>query len=173
MIQAQFYKGFITPQTAKIHAERMDQNVHSADTKDHQALGAPSWYGLHWDLLEDCMETISAQTGIDVIPTYDYSRIYYKGHELVKHRDRPACEVSVTVNLCNKGGTWDFHWDGGSVAMNEGDGVVYPGMEVCHWRLPNPAEMTHQVFLHYVDANGPHAAFGNEYMRRKRKFVQA
>jgi hypothetical protein len=34
-----------------------------------------------------------------MLPTYSYARIYANGDELKKHRDRPACEVSVTLHL--------------------------------------------------------------------------
>ena len=58
--------------------------------------------------------------------------------------------------------------------MNNGDGVIYKGCEREHWRDPMPDEVPwwkkkiakirgkeiesfhHQVFLHYVDANGPY-----------------
>ena len=34
-----------------------------------------------------------------LLPTYSYSRMYYKGGLLKKHIDRPSCEVSVTLNI--------------------------------------------------------------------------
>ena len=35
----------------------------------------------------------------DVLPTYSYTRIYTHGEVLARHRDRPACEISMTINL--------------------------------------------------------------------------
>lgn len=35
----------------------------------------------------------------DVLPTYTYTRIYSHGEVLNRHRDRPACEISITLNL--------------------------------------------------------------------------
>ena len=35
----------------------------------------------------------------DALPTYSYTRIYTHGEVLNRHRDRPACEISLTINL--------------------------------------------------------------------------
>ncbi len=36
---------------------------------------------------------------IRALPTYSYLRVYKRGNLLKAHRDRPACEISMTVNL--------------------------------------------------------------------------
>lgn len=42
--------------------------------------------------------------------------------------------------------------------MKVGDAVLYRGCEVHHWRKKyKEGQWQAQVFLHYVDANGPHA----------------
>jgi hypothetical protein len=40
---------------------------------------------------------------VKLVPTYNYCRIYHIGGILKKHRDRPSCEYSVTVNLRQEG----------------------------------------------------------------------
>jgi hypothetical protein len=40
--------------------------------------------------------------------------------------------------------------------MAQGDAVLYRGMEKHHWRKKFKGEWQAQVFLHYVDADGPH-----------------
>ena len=43
--------------------------------------------------------------------------------------------------------------------LAEGDGIIYRGCEIEHWRNPCDGPDNYysgQVFLHYVDANGPH-----------------
>jgi hypothetical protein len=45
--------------------------------------------------------------------------------------------------------------------LGEGDGVVYPGCDVEHWRNPCDGPdgyYSGQVFLHFVRKNGPYAA---------------
>ena len=51
--------------------------------------------------------------------------------------------------------------------MNVGDAVVYKGCELYHWREKYiEGQWQAQVFLHYVDANGPHAQ--EKYDRRNK-----
>lgn len=149
------------------HADRMERSKNLSDTDDCQAPGAFSGYGLHWDLLEDMTDEVSEVFGRELAPTYDYSRIYIPGNDLKRHRDRPSCECSVTLNLRNIGSPWGFFWEDGSFVMEPGDLVAYRGCEVEHWREANPSSYVYQVFLHYVDVNGPNAGHANEYMSEK------
>lgn len=111
--------------------------------------------------LQPSVEFVS---GLKLIPTYSYFRVYRPGQELVKHTDRPACEISVTVsfkqNYQSETGkyNWPIFMEGKPVVMEPGDGVVYMGCEVEHWRekFVAPEYSYHiQGFFHYIDANGP------------------
>ena len=42
-----------------------------------------------------------------------------------------------------------------SVSLNPGDGLIYRGCDCYHWREPFAGNHLAQVFLHYVDQNGP------------------
>jgi hypothetical protein len=42
-----------------------------------------------------------------------------------------------------------------AVALQPGDAVLYRGMELEHWREPYEGVRAAQVFLHYVDRDGP------------------
>ena len=55
----------------------------------------PSYKRVH-RLIGKVVENI---LGIDVFPTYFYDRFYYLGQELKPHSDRPACEISVTLQV--------------------------------------------------------------------------
>jgi PKHD-type hydroxylase len=46
--------------------------------------------------------------------------------------------------------------DGKEIVQSVGDGALYQGCEVYHWRKPFKGSEYIQVFLHYVDANGPY-----------------
>ena len=39
----------------------------------------------------------------DLVPSYAYSREYFPGAELKNHRDREACQYSVTLTMCKRG----------------------------------------------------------------------
>jgi alkylated DNA repair dioxygenase AlkB len=97
----------------------------------------------------------------DVLPTYTYARVYKKGSVLDRHRDRPACEISFTLNL-GKDVDWPIYFqrpDGSetSIELNPGDAVLYLGCQADHWRNVFEGEEHIQVFLHYVRSSGPKA----------------
>jgi len=111
-------------------------------------------------LLLSLLPRIEKHSGLELFPTYSYFRVYKHGDILPRHKDRPACEVSVT--LCLGGDLlWPFWLEGPngvvSIDMAPGDGLLYRGIECTHWRDSFEGTRLAQVFLHYVDKNGPHA----------------
>lgn len=129
---------------------------------DAQIADAPVAYGdPHLDtLLETVRGRVERATGFRLWPTYSYLRVYKRGNLLKAHRDRPSCEVSMTVNLgMNADAPWPI-WIAGpkgiaSVSLNPGDGLIYRGCDCYHWREPFDGSHLAQVFLHYVDRDGP------------------
>ena len=124
-------------------------------------------------LLEQLTPIISEVTGKKLHPTYAYARKYSPGDELKIHKDRPSCEISATINLGFKGEQWPIYVghkedksDSKKIDMNIGDGVIYKGCEVFHWREKyTEGEWQFQVFVHYVDADGPNKEW--KYDKRK------
>ena len=125
----------------------------------------PCAYGDHVldGLMQELCPAIEAHTGLALFPTYSYARIYKHGDTLAPHRDRPACEISISLNL---GQTPDEPWalhlkgDTGEAAaamLHPGDLLIYRGLDLTHWREPFAGQSMVQVFLHYVDQKGPHA----------------
>lgn len=135
--------------------------------KDPQCPLSESIYGdsSFDELLEAIKPTIEKATGLNLIPTYTYARKYLPGDELKPHLDRASCEISATLTLGYKGKVWPIHIstdstienDIGAIDLQIGSMVIYRGMEINHWREKyTQGEWQCQVFLHYVDANGPH-----------------
>jgi len=127
-------------------------------------------------LLMKMLPVMKKETGLDLIPTYSYARLYKKGDELKRHKDRPSCEISTTLNL--GGDPWPIFIDGTGadtvideyknihkpnappgtkVLLDVGDMLVYSGCELEHWREPFEGNTCGQVFLHYNHVNGPFA----------------
>ncbi len=98
--------------------------------------------------------------GEALIPTYAYARLYSNGDVLERHRDRPACEVSITIQLGRSHHySWPIFMGDQRFDLAEVDGVVYSGCDVEHWRdvCAGPdGYYSGQVFLHFVRKNGPH-----------------
>ncbi len=127
-------------------------------------------------LLMKVLPKMQQETGLQLIPTYSYARIYKRGDILKRHKDRPSCEISTTLNL--GGSSWPIFIDGTGannvideyknivkpgapegtkVLLDVGDMLVYSGCELEHWREPFDGDICGQVFLHYNHVNGPFA----------------
>ena len=112
-------------------------------------------------LLARTLPIISKETGLDLIPCYSYARIYKYGDILHRHKDRPSCEISGTMNL--GGDDWPIALDptgevgnkGVSIKLDPGDMLIYRGEKVEHWREAFNGYDCGQVFMHYNDKNGP------------------
>jgi hypothetical protein len=112
----------------------------------------------------------------DLVPTYDYFRIYREGDVCRVHHDRYACEHSLSLTLdYSDGAPWaleverartdpssrveeDFGPEAfASIPMEVGDAVLYQGVHHRHGRVtPNPNGWSAHLFLHWVDRDGPY-----------------
>ena len=112
-------------------------------------------------LMKMMLPKMQEVTGLELFPTYTYTRLYKPGDKLEKHTDRLACEISVTLKLADTGGyNWPIWMVDTPYSLDIGDAVVYRGCELEHWRdvcEGPPNYRMGQVFMHYVDKNGPHA----------------
>jgi hypothetical protein len=106
-------------------------------------------------LLMKVMPIMKKETNLNLIPTYSYARVYEKGSVLAKHKDRPSCEISTTLNL--GGDPWAIYLEGIKVDLEPGDMLVYSGCELEHWREEFQGNICAQVFLHYNHVNGQFA----------------
>ena len=130
-------------------------------TRDDQCPLSDAVYGdpVFDKLLADFAQPIGNNIGKKLLPTYTYARIYRPGEVLKRHTDRPACEISATVTLSfDAKNSWPIFVDEQKeicLSMQPGDMVVYRGCELVHWRPKFKGNWHVQVFLHYVDADGP------------------
>lgn len=133
-------------------------------------------------LLVKVLPKMQQETGLNLIPTYSYARLYKNGDILHRHKDRPSCEISTTINL--GGDPWPIfinpdpnaghvhgpkvgehkvqkykptNDEGVKVLLEVGDMLVYSGCDLEHWREPFDGNICGQVFLHYNHVNGPFA----------------
>ena len=126
-------------------------------------------------LLLKCQPQMEKVTGLKLYPAYTYARIYKKGDELKRHKDRFSCEISTTMNL--GGNDWPIYLSpnenvgipdgkkittisqakGIKVDLKPGDMLVYSGCELEHWREKFKGKEWVQVFLHYNNRKTPGA----------------
>ena len=142
---------------------------------DTQVPGSYAKYGdrLMETLLIKTIAVMQKKTGLKLVPTYSYTRLYRNGNILKRHKDRPSCEISTTINL--GGDPWPIFIDGTGadtvideyknihkpnapkgerVDLEVGDMLIYEGCKLEHWREPFEGDNCGQVFLHYNNVNG-------------------
>src|SRR5579864_3137901 len=125
----------------------------------------PRRYGVHNESVarffhNHLAKTVSAAVGEPVKPSYVYSACYVSGAELRKHIDREQCEFSVTLCLDfspepDKETPWPIRLDTpqGPVSISQalGDGLVYRGTRVPHYRdVLAEGRTSTSIFFHYV-----------------------
>ena len=161
-----------------------ENNIHSQSSilgtwSDQQI---PNTYSCYGDFAMDTLmmkvlPKMQKETGLTLVPTYSYARIYKNGDILKRHKDRPSCEISTTINL--GGDPWSIFIDGTGadsiideeknihkpdapkgteILLDIGDMLVYSGCDLEHWREPFEGQTCGQVFLHYNNAYGPYAS---------------
>jgi len=122
-------------------------------------------HGRLWPRIEEV-------TGLTLLPTYNYMRVYRPGATLEKHTDRSGCEVSATLLVgTNQDESWPLFIEGEQVVQQPGEMAVYRGCEVEHWREPMtgpPDAFQIQLFVHYVDADGPYTMCAGDNDRPER-----
>jgi hypothetical protein len=126
-------------------------------------------------LMLKCQPKMEEVTESKLYPAYTYARIYKKGDELKRHKDRFSCEISTTMNL--GGDDWPIYLSpnenvgiadgkkitnvseakGIKVDLKQGDMLVYSGCELEHWRNKFKGKECIQVFLHYNNRKTPGA----------------
>src|SRR4051794_3336760 len=189
-------EGLISPEIANAFVTALSADLGPGDlpvsqiTEFPNLLSRPAFeiYGHHYPpmlfFLWGLTPAIRQITGRDLVPTYDYLRIYREGDICRVHYDRPSCEHSLSLTLDYSDGlAWELDIGkeegqpsasvdedfGGepfaSLGMNIGDAVLYRGTNHRHGRAkPNPNAWSVHLFLHWVDREGP---YGDEAFDRR------
>jgi len=91
--------------------------------------------------------------GVNLLPTYSFVRTYFSNTNLAKHRDREACEISVSIHL-DGDKDWPLYIDGNPINLKTGDAVLYWGHDLEHWRDTYLGESYTNAFLHFIRSLG-------------------
>lgn len=144
----------IKRQVAKTLFQEKHISSYSQDYGFFDDSQVPNTYSSYSDI---AMETILLKIkpnvekiiGKKLNENYSYCRIYKKGDILKKHIDRPECEFSCTLHI---GGDkeWPIFLEPNiKIILNQGDMLVYNGVDLTHWREQFEGEDYAQLFLHY------------------------
>lgn len=197
-------EGLISPEIAKAFVAALKADLGPQDlpvsqiTEFPNLLTRPAFeiYGHHYPsmlfFLWGLTPIMCQITGRDLLPTYDYLRIYREGDTCRVHYVRPSCEHSLSLTLdYSDGVVWDLEIgkdqaepsarveaDFGeepfvSLGMKVGDAVLYRGTNHRHGRVkPNPNEWSVHLFLHWVERDGRYAdhAFDGQMLQANTNF---
>jgi hypothetical protein len=175
-----------------------EDNTHYIDINDNETLIDKDGnaltnlkgdtYGTYCDpislsILRDMHDLVQSILEEEIEPSYSYTRIYQKGSELVSHRDRSSCEISVSLNLA---GTCKESFyiakkpilkcekdDIIEIKSNPGDAIIFFGSNedngYWHWRPELTSEFLLQTFLHYVKKDGKYSEYAYEWTKQNDK----
>jgi hypothetical protein len=181
-------QGLIPPEVAQAFLQGLKQDLGPAaiplsGVTNHPNLltrAAFEIYGHHYKpmlyFLWGLTPIVSNIVGRELLPTYDYFRIYREGDVCRVHSDRHSCEHSLSLTLdYSDGEIWDLQVEKrrsepsaaveegfgpgeyASIPMQVGDAVLYQGVHHRHGRVaPNPNGWSAHLFLHWVDREGPY-----------------
>jgi len=149
-------------------ARKTRQAAFRAMGGDAQVRGSPCEYAdpVAELLLRLKTQRVSDWLELDLVPTYSYLRVYKPGDRLPAHRDRAACEITISASLAEVA-SWPLQ-----ILLPAGvsehcpaprGAVAFRGHQFVHWRDPLSAqtEVAHVLF-HYVQKQGPHGSWAND-----------
>jgi len=127
-------------------------------------------------------DKMSQVLGLNLAPTYTYTRIYEQGNTLIPHVDRASCEISATCPITISDSSVstifisnfkfdpsihsDSYWNSGEIKklgdytqvdLQPGDALFYKGCEHFHWREPLEKDYLIQFFMHAVRSDGQYS----------------
>ena len=116
------------------------------------------------EVQKSLLDILVAKLGLNLLTSFSMVRYYPKGEELVRHRDREAAEFVLSVTIDFNG---QQHWplylqkDQPEAICHElplevGDGVIFSGGDLYHWREPLENDWQIQAFFFFVDGDGPY-----------------
>ena len=121
------------------------------------------WHPQYRTIHSGVRKKLEKELGRKLYNTYYYDRYYFPGQPLIKHSDRDACEISVSIhvstNLPDNLKDWPFKiktpdtytdpkkketilvpGEERALVLNPGDGIIYSGCDRPHLRDPMPGE---------------------------------
>lgn len=170
-------KGILSPEVIELYKAFIDMSKF----KEMRIQENNTYLGGHTEMVEHnifddsmllyCKHIAEKIWGIeDMVPAYAFSREYYPGSELKVHRDREACQYSLTLTMSKKGQGSTILWFSENedksnaipVDLEEGDAIIFNGASEYngkwHWRDPLEIDSLVQLFLHYVHPDTPELA---------------
>ena len=166
-------KGFLSKDELKQMYKDCKKEDKTSKELDGQCPLSPSFYNSKFVkvFLKNSLHSMEKHTKLKLFTTYSFWRWYLTGELLLFHSDRQACEISATIFI--GGDPWEIHirsYDGTSHVVKQelGDALIYRGHDLKHWREEFEGEHHAQIFLHYVDQDGPYTEHKGDKLNGQR-----
>lgn len=129
---------------------------------DNRCPKSNSVYGAknHKQYMKKISNIITDEIGIDLIPTFVYSRIYRRGETLHPHTDRKECEYSASITLGYSGkSSWEIFIEDytGKIhcfTPSIGEAVIFKGNTMKHYRNEFLDDWQTQSIFSFVNSQG-------------------
>jgi hypothetical protein len=105
-------------------------------------------------------DLVRCVTGEPVMPSYCFLSVYKTGSVLAKHSDRPQCAWNLSLLIDTDpekepGDSWPIFLEAGgqtrAVRLEMGDGLLYRGTDIPHWREAlGDGETNTLILCHFV-----------------------
>lgn len=152
-------KNFLSPDELSLCSDymKLKHRLNTTAFDFNQGHGDTAFHGdvLFDTLMDRKTKKLESEIKVKLFPTYSFWRCYTFNSILENHKDRPSCEFSVSVHIDSSGEEWPFVVDDKEFFLEKGDALFYRGTEVFHSRPVFTGDFYLQVFLHYVNAEGP------------------
>jgi hypothetical protein len=154
-------RNFLNPDLVKFLAsyfQRAEGGIEAIFERDWTSLNA------HSDACGDTVmyfikPAIEENTGLELLPTYSFVRMYRKGDSLGRHKDGKQNQISCTMCI-ERDADWPLGISDGdkdhSVILEPGDAVIYQGYAVEHWRDKFSGNRQVQLITAFVEKGGKH-----------------
>ena len=119
-------------------------------------------------LLVDLKPVIEEHTGYSLYKTFSSARYFKKGDVTRARKNEKAAEICVAISLGHEESPWpisffDEDMRPQSIALEPGDAIVFKGPDLLFWRSMNVYGDCAQLFLYYVNQNGPFAIYKDDH----------
>ena len=102
-----------------------------------------------------------------IIPSFCFTRMYFPGSKLNFHKDRDACEI--TVSHCHYGTPWKIYILEEDFTTEKGISICYEGIDKSHGRIAPIANNALYSFYHWVEKDGKYDEFKYDKSEKMKK----
>ena len=113
---------------------------------------------------------VEKEIDLRLIPTFCYTRKYFKGSILTSHTDRDSCEIILTY--CISGPEWEINIADDTLITKIGNGVVYKGCEIPHGRSKPSSDDVIQVMNCWVISDGTRSSSAYDKQENNKNFYK-